>query len=183
MTTLQQTAHLLAYYFGARWLPPSTSPGGPVWRAIRRAITKPLFAECGQETNVEHGAYFGSGSLIRIGNRSGIGIQSRLLGPVRIGNDVMMGPNVTILTQNHVIDDVTCPMLEQGFTAAREVQIEDDVWIGMNSIVLPGVRIGKGSVIGAGAVVTRDVPAYSVAVGNPARVVRDRRRQAKADTL
>ena len=84
-----------------------------MWQATRRAATKPLFALTRRRTSIEHRAYFGRGSPIRIGNRSGIGTGARLLGPVCIGNYVMMGLHVTILTQNHITDDVTCPMLNK----------------------------------------------------------------------
>jgi acetyltransferase-like isoleucine patch superfamily enzyme len=95
-------------------------------------------------------------------------------GGVSIGNDVYTGPLVQILAINHVYSDPKTPIREQGITA-QGITIEDDVWLAAGAIVLDGVRIGRGSVIGAGAVVTDDIPPYSIAVGSPARVVRDRR--------
>jgi maltose O-acetyltransferase len=126
--------------------------------------------------NVEHGAYFGSGHLVEIGNNSGIGVSCHVPADIRIGNDVMMGPEVLIIgrNQNHRFDYVGIPMRLQGYEDAPPVVIEDDVWIGARVIVLPGIRIGSGAVIGAGAVVTKDVPPYAVCVGNPARVIRFR---------
>ncbi len=81
---------------------------------------------------------------------------------------------VQILAVNHVYDDPTRPIREQGITA-QGIVIEDDVWIGAGAIVLDGVTIGRGSVIGAGAVVADDIPPYSIAVGSPAKPIRDRR--------
>jgi maltose O-acetyltransferase len=103
-----------------------------------------------------------------------------VVGPVEIGADVMMGPRCVLLATSHDFSSVDVPMNQQGFSEPRPIVIEDDVWIGAGATILPGVRIGRGSIIGAGAVVPRDVPAWSVAVGNPARVVRDRRATAGA---
>jgi len=91
-----------------------------------------------------------------------------------IGNFVMIGPRVTIIAFNHRFERLDLPMGWQGFTEA-DIVIEDDVWLGAHTIVLPGVRIGRGSIIGAGAVVTRDIPPYSIAVGVPAKVVKSRK--------
>lgn len=95
-------------------------------------------------------------------------------GGVRIGDDVYTGPMVQILAVNHVYDDPVRPIREQGITA-QGIVIEDDVWIGAGAVILDGVSIGRGSVIGAGSVVNGDIPAYSVAVGAPAKHVKDRR--------
>jgi acetyltransferase-like isoleucine patch superfamily enzyme len=95
-------------------------------------------------------------------------------GGVTIGDYVYTGPLVQILAVNHVFDDPNVPIREQGITA-RGIVIEDDVWLASGVVVLDGVHIGRGSVVGAGAVVAEDLPPYSIAVGSPARVVRDRR--------
>jgi acetyltransferase-like isoleucine patch superfamily enzyme len=95
-------------------------------------------------------------------------------GGVTLGDKVYTGPFVQILAVNHVYDDPDTPIMDQGITA-RGIVIEDDVWLAASVIVLDGVRIGHGSVVGAGAVVTTDLPPYSVAVGSPARVIHDRR--------
>lgn len=113
---------------------------------------------------------------IRIGRDCFIGEANvvRGQGGVTIGNDVYTGPLVQILAVNHVHADPNTPIREQGITA-QGIVIEDDVWLAAGAIVLDGVRIGRGSVVGAGAVVTGNLPPYSVAVGSPARVVKDRR--------
>lgn len=158
-----------------RWLPSSAGPGGWLWRALRGIIAGPLLAKAGGNLNIEHGAYFGRGDEVRIGDRSGIGVNCRLHGPVTIGRDVMMGPDVVIIATNHGFADVTRPMIEQGHETPDPVEIGDDVWIGTRAVILPGVRVGKGAIIGAGAVVTKNVPDYTIVAGNPARVIGNRR--------
>ncbi len=113
---------------------------------------------------------------IRIGKNCFIGEFNvvRGQGGVWIGNDVYTGPMVQIVAVNHVYDDPARPMRQQGITA-KGIVIEDDVWIGANAVVLDGVTIGRGSVIGAGAVVAKDIPPYSIAVGAPAKPIKDRR--------
>jgi acetyltransferase-like isoleucine patch superfamily enzyme len=95
-------------------------------------------------------------------------------GGVYIGDDVYTGPMVQIVAVNHVYDDPNRPIREQGITA-RGITIEDDVWIGAGAAVLDGVTIGRGSVIGAGSIVASDIPSYSIAVGTPAKPIKDRR--------
>lgn len=162
-------------YFGlARYLPGSSAPLSlGLSRPFRALLCRQMFTRCGKNVNIERGAYFGLN--IEIGDNSGIGTNARLVttGGITIGRNVMMGPDVMIFTQDHEHCDVLRPMAEQGYHVAH-VAIEDDVWIGARVIILAGVRIGRSSVIGAGSVVTRDVPSFSVIAGNPA-VVRKRR--------
>ncbi|MQW22538.1 MULTISPECIES: sugar O-acetyltransferase [unclassified Lactococcus] len=89
---------------------------------------------------------------------------------ITIGNDVMIGPNVTIATASHPIHP---ELRSQGLQFNLEVSIGDKVWIGANTTVLPGVSIGKNSVIGAGSIVTKDIPENVVAYGNPCKVQRE----------
>ena len=172
---LRRTVAVAAYLGFARHLPWSPRPGGQVARRLRGHLGAQLLEQCGTNVNIEHGAWFGSGRGVRLGDNSDIGMDALVVGPVTIGRDVMMGPRCVVLATSHEFADVDVPMNQQGFSAPRPIVIGDDVWIGAGSTVLPGVTIGSGSIIGAGSVVTRDVPAYSVAAGNPARVLRDRR--------
>jgi acetyltransferase-like isoleucine patch superfamily enzyme len=111
---------------------------------------------------------------IRIGRHTFIGEGSviRGQGGVTVGDNVLFGPRVMVLAVNHVFTDPERPIMAQGITAAG-IRIEDNCWIGAGAIVLDGVTIGRGACIGAGAVVTHSVPAHSLAVGVPARVIRD----------
>jgi len=94
-------------------------------------------------------------------------------GGVSIGDGVYTGPMVQIVAVNHVYSDPNRPIREQGITA-RGIVIEDDVWIGAGAAILDGVTVGRGSIIGAGAVVSNDIPAYSIAVGTPAKPIKNR---------
>jgi acetyltransferase-like isoleucine patch superfamily enzyme len=115
------------------------------------------------------------GAGLVIGNDVGIAqncfIQVR--GKVTIGSHVMFGPNVSIFSENHGFADLDIPMISQP-TIRGEVIIEDDVWFGARSLILSGVRIGKGSIIAAGALVTRDVPPYSIVAGVPGKIMKSR---------
>jgi len=115
-------------------------------------------------------------SHITVGRRSLIGESCILRGQggITIGDDVYLGTLVQILAVNHVFHDTTRPISMQGITA-QGISIGDGSWIGSGAIILDGVRIGRNVVVGAGAVVTKDIPDYCIAVGNPARVIRNLR--------
>lgn len=167
--------HAALYYTIFSRLPRSSSPGGRIWAHLRASTCRRLFASCGTDVNIERLAVFGSGARISLGHRSGIGLRAQLVGPVEIGTDVMMGPDVLIMTQNHEIRNTDVPMHRQGLCSPEPVVIESDVWIGARAIILPGVRIGRGAVVAAGAIVTRDVEPFCVVGGSPARVLRRRK--------
>jgi len=103
----------------------------------------------------------------------GYGSQGDTTGTVKIGNGVRIGAHGMIIAGNHRFNDVSKPIREQGIEP-KPIVICDDVWIGGNVNVLAGVTIGSGCVIGAGSVVTHDIPPMSVAVGSPARVIKKR---------
>ena len=112
---------------------------------------------------------------VEIGERTYIGPYTCIAGPgpLRIGDNCLISSNCGIYGNNHVFEDPTQLIRKQGFTS-KGITIEDDCWLGTGVKILDGVTLGKGSVIGAGAVVTKDIPAYSVAVGVPAKVVSKR---------
>lgn len=141
-------------------------------KKLRRLCGKLILRHCGSNVNIEKGAQFSSD--VSLGDNSGIGVNALISSQVTIGNDVMMGPDCIILTSNHGMERKDIPMWRQSSSEPRPVVIGDDVWIGARVIILPGVHIGSGSVIGAGAVVTKDVIPDSIVAGNPAKLIRMR---------
>lgn len=124
----------------------------------------------GDESTIEDFATINNGvGDIYIGDRTRIGLGCTLIGPVRIGNDVRLAQNVVMSGLNHKYEDMSLPISQQGVTTTNIV-VEDEVWVGANCVVLPGVTIKKHAVVAAGSVVRRNVPAYSVVAGNPAVV-------------
>jgi len=115
------------------------------------------------------------GEGLLMGDNSNIGAYSFIgcSGFIEIGSNVMMGPRVTLLAETHNYADPDRPMKSQGVSRSS-IRVEDDCWIGAGAQVLPGVTIGRGSVVGAGAVITRDVAPYSIVAGIPARLIRRR---------
>jgi len=122
----------------------------------------------------EPNVYIGSGKSVEIGSHCHINENVFIQG-AKIGNYVMIAPNCAILnsTHNHTLTDT--PMILQGEETNNNPMIEDDVWLGRNVVVLPGVKIGTGSIIATGAVVTKDVEPYSVMGGVPAKLIKKRK--------
>lgn len=156
----------------AKHMPHSRSKIRIGQKAFRAFCGRLILKKCGKHVNIEKNASFTTNC--ELGDYSGIGINAKISN-VKIGNHVMMGPNCIILSTNHRHDRVDITMDMQGNEPERQVIIQDDVWIGINVIILPGVTIGAGSIIGAGTVVTKDVPPYSVFCGNPGKVVKSRK--------
>lgn len=155
------------------FLPTNDSKFNLGQKRIRQFWGHMFLKECGKKVNIQKNTSFSH--LCTLGSYSGIGEGSHLYGPITIGKYVMMGTNCTIYTQNHAYDRTDKPMCQQGSGPVKPVIVEDDVWIGGGVTILPGVRIGNGSVIGAGAVVTKNVPPYSVVGGNPAQIIKMRK--------
>ena len=166
---------LYFYYLILNKLPHSSVPviGLPCER-FKEFFIRRFFLSCGTNVNIAKGARFGNGKHIIIGNNFGIGMNCKVPNDIVIGEDVMMGVNVTIFGSNHVFDSTDIPMRKQGIKKEKPVVIEDDVWIGSNSIIMPGRKLSKGSIIGAGSIVTKDFPPYSVIGGNPTRLLKSR---------
>ncbi|MEW2450786.1 sugar O-acetyltransferase [Streptomyces parvulus] len=140
--------------------------------AAARPLLAELFGSLGEEAHVRPPLWVDYGSNITIGARTFVNYNLTALdvAAITIGEDCQIGPNVQLLTPTHPLEPG--PRRDK-LEAARPITIGDNVWLGGGAIVLPGVSIGDNSVIGAGAVVTKDVPANVVAVGNPARPVRN----------
>ncbi len=165
--------NLWLYFHIAINKPISYDRGGERARKLRERTARKFLTYVGKDVNIEKGAVITS--TMEIGDRSGVGINAKIHGKVIVGNDVMMGPDCIIYTKNHAFSKTDIPMNKQGFSEEKPVIIGDDVWIGGRVIILPGVHIGKGAIIGAGAVVTKDVPEYAIVGGNPAKVIKYRK--------
>ncbi len=139
---------------------------------LRRALLEQLLGSIGEGTELRPPLYVDYGTNITIGARcfANFGLVALDVARITIGDDVQIGPNVQLLTPTHPVEPEP---RRQKWEAAQPITIGDNVWIGGGAIVLPGVTIGANTVVGAGAVVSRDLPAKVVAVGNPARVVRE----------
>lgn len=136
---------------------------------------KGLEIHVGENVSFYHHVILQGSSKIEIGNNSFIGSYS-VIGAnelVKIGANVMIAQAVSIRDTDHAFSDLTIPMIEQGISTAPVI-IEDDVWVGYGAVITKGVRIGKGSIIAANAVVTKDVEPYSIMGGVPARLLKKR---------
>ena len=106
-----------------------------------------------------------------IGDYTRIGLHNTIIGPVTIGSHVNLAQGITVTALNHNFEDTNQRIDEQGISTTP-VTIEDDVWIGANAVILPGVHVGNHCVVAAGAVVTKDVPAHSLVAGVPAKIIK-----------
>ena len=133
----------------------------------------------GKNVNIDRGVKFGAGTHIKIKDNAKIGVNCQMPDDIEIGYDVMIGPDVLVIGHNHHYSNLEIPMRLQGIKKAPPVSIENDVWVGARVIILPGVTIGNGSIIGAGAVIAKNIPPYSICVGNPARIIKSRKTTKK----
>ena len=126
----------------------------------------------GRYSVIESGACINNavGDVI-IGDYTRIGLHNTIIGPVNIGHHVNLAQGITVTALNHNFEDSEKRIDEQG-VSTTPVFIEDDVWIGANAVILPGVRVGTHSVVAAGAVVTKEVPPHSIVAGIPAKIIK-----------
>lgn len=160
------------YYGLAKHLPPSYSGLKLGQTSLRRLCGKLMLIKCGKKVNIEQNARFSP--RVSLGDWSGIGVNAKIYGTCTIGSYVMMGEDCTIITRNHCHDRRDIPMMDQGFEEEQPVYIGNDVWIGDRVTILPGVHVGDGTILAAGAVVTKDVPPYAIVGGVPAKVLKFR---------
>ena len=148
---------------------------GRIGVKMRRAFLGKYFKHFGNHVTISNDVTIEVPEKISIGDNSGFnnGCWVSGGGGLSIGDHVIIGPHVVIHSQNHEYGDLTRPICEQGHKS-MEVIIEDDVWIGARVVITPGSKIGRGCVIGAGAVVVGEIPPYSVAAGVPAKVIKKR---------
>lgn len=137
----------------------------------RHEVLQELFGSVGKNVEVRPNIQVDYGVNITVGDGCFFNFDTVILdvAPVTFGNFVLVGPCVQFLTPTHPLNPQDRKDLWEG---GLPITVEDNVWIGGGATILPGVRIGENSVIGGGAIVTKDIPANSVAVGNPARVIR-----------
>lgn len=143
-----------------------------IYRSVRKDIVPFNTFSIGNYSVIEDYAIINNsvGDIV-IGSNSRIGISSLVLGPILVGNNVNIGQHVILSGLNHDYQDILNePSMQKVFS--KQIVIQDNVWIGANSVILPGISIGAHSMIGAGSVVTKDISPYSLALGNPARIVK-----------
>ena len=122
---------------------------------------------------VGNNVYIGRGNKLAIGSGARIN-ENVYLEKVTLGDDVLIAPNVAILSRMHEFSSMEVPISQQGYREEKAVIVGNDVWIGRNVVVMPGVSIGEGAIVGAGSVVTKDVEPYSIVGGVPAKLIRKR---------
>ena len=146
--------------------------GATICRRTRMDVLPWNGFELGSNSTIEDFSTINNGvGPVKIGDRTRIGLGNTIIGPVTIGNDVRLAQNIVLSGLNHNYEDVSQPIHAQGVSTATSV-VKEETWIGANAVVVAGVTIGKHCIIAGGSVVTKDIPDYSVAVGNPARVVK-----------
>lgn len=170
----KKTIGYLLYALFSKHMPSSNNRVfGKVGRFFRRVNLSLFCDHVGKNVNFDKNISLSH--RLRIGDNSGIGRNSSLQGNVTIGKNVMIGPDLYVFTTNHMHENCALPMIEQGFEEEKPVVINDDVWIGARVIILGGIHVGKGSIIGAGSVVTKDVPPFAIVGGNPAKILKMRK--------
>ena len=147
--------------------------------SLMRRLCRKKFKRFGKGAEFRPGAYALGCSKIHIGDNvvirplSFLGADTREGGEgITIEDNVLLGPGVHFYCHNHCFEDPRVPICEQGYVPSQKITLKNGCWIGANVVLLKGVTVGAHSVVGAGSVVTRDIPDNVVAVGNPARVIR-----------
>lgn len=171
---MKRTLALLIYYLVAVRFPTQPVPGWRMGYALRRVLLGMIADDVGNRIIVKKNAYIGTGKGLRVGDHSQLGENCRIGPDVIIGSDVLMNPDVVIMTTSHAFENPEIPIRLQGASAIQPIHIGDDVWIGTRAVILPGVTVGRGAIIGAGSIVTKDIPPYAIAGGSPAKVIRQR---------
>ena len=146
---------------------------------LMRRLCQKKFKRFGAKAEFRPGAYAVTCSKISLGDRVIIRPGTMLFadpGPngagIEIEDNVMLGSGVHIYCANHRFDNVEMPLIDQGHYESQSVTLKNGCWVGANAIILPGVVVGRNSVVGAGSIVTKDIPSGVVAVGNPAKVIK-----------
>lgn len=160
--------------FWVKWLinPFFHEVKGRIRSSVRRDIFPFQDFKLGRNARIEDFTVINNGvGSVLIGKASRIGIGNVIIGPVEIEKNCLLAQNIVISGLNHNYKDINKPILSQGINT-KKVLLKEGCWIGANACITSGVTIGKNAVIGAGSVVTKDIPDYAVAVGNPAKVIK-----------
>lgn len=167
----------LSVYYGFAWYLPDSYNFlfGRISNSLRISLVKHIFKKTGKISTINRKAYFGTGKEVEIGDYSSIGANCFLPNNIKIGKYVMMGPELFVPNGNHQFADTAVPMSLQGFDFGEPTVIEDDCWIGRRCIITAGRHVAKGSIVAAGAVLTKDFEEYSIVGGNPAKLIRKRK--------
>ena len=146
--------------------------GSVIYRSVRKDLPPFRKFSLGKYSVVEDFSCLNNAvGDLNIGDYTRIGLGNTIIGPVSIGNHVNLAQNVTVTGLNHNFEGGDKRIDQQG-VSTRQVIIEDDVWVGANAVILPGVTLGRHSVVAAGSVVIRPVPPYTVCAGSPARIIK-----------
>ncbi|NCI45548.1 acyltransferase [Sediminibacterium soli] len=147
-------------------------PGAVIRRRTRTDVLPFNRFELGERSIIEDFSTVnnGSGDVI-IGHHTLVGMSNVIIGPVTLGNNIILAQHVVISGLNHIYEDALRPIADQHVRTAPVV-VEDDCWIAANVVITAGVTIGRHSVVAAGSVVTKNVPPFSIAAGNPARLIK-----------
>lgn len=142
-------------------------------------LCKKKLGKLGENSSVRPGVYVVAADKIKIGDNVTLRPGSMLHADPRengagiiIEDKVLIGSSVHIYVDTHKFDETHRPIFDQGFYPSKEVRLLEGCWIGANAVILPGITIGKNSIVGASSVVTKDIPDFCVAVGNPAKVIK-----------
>jgi len=163
------------YMLVARHLPSLAGDGGAISSRVRLFLLKRwAFEEVGRHVTIGDGVFFSGNMSIKCSDNVGFSEGCRIYGGggISIGEHVMFAPFTLLITSNHRY--VSQFIKESHHVEWKPIVIKDDVWIGERAIILPGVTIGRGAIVGAGAVVTKDIPDFAVVAGNPAKVIKSR---------
>lgn len=172
--TIKKAFALSLYYGFARYLPTQPRPGWQFAYWLRGKLVKNIFLKCGSNIIVKRQAYFGTGNEVVVGDRSRLGENLKAESDLILGHDVLIGPDVVMMSSGHAFHRLDIPINQQGAPPRRPIVIGNDVWIGTRVIILPGIQVGDHAIIGAGSVVTKNVPPLAIVAGNPAKVIRFR---------
>jgi maltose O-acetyltransferase len=171
---LIRIASLMLYYGLAARLPTLDLPFGELAERLRVVLARKLLKASGKNLRVAPGVNFGSGLRVTVGDNSTLPTRLTVIGDLHIGDDFMCGPDVVFISYNHRFDDPNMPMRLQGASESAPIHVGNDVWIGMRAIIMPGVTIGHHAIVAAGSIVTKDVPAWGIVGGNPAKLIKYR---------